>query len=81
MALTSNLMPHAGIPYHSIVGNKTRSNAPDEMADGIVPYSSSHLAGAASETVISGSHSIHETPEAILELRRILRGHLNWAEK
>lgn len=81
MALTSNLMPRAGIPYHSIIGNKTRSNAPDKMADGIVPYSSSHLAGAESETVISGSHSIHETPEAILELRRILRGHLNRAEK
>nr|WP_241879409.1 alpha/beta hydrolase [Psychrobacter sp. PraFG1]UNK06193.1 alpha/beta hydrolase [Psychrobacter sp. PraFG1] len=45
-------------------------------SDGIVPYSSSHLEGAASETIISGGHSIQETPEAVLTLRKILHQHL-----
>jgi hypothetical protein len=38
-----------------------------------VPYQSSHLPGATSELVIPFSHSVQETPEAILEIRRILR--------
>ena len=46
------------------------------MSDGIVPYSSSHLEGAASETIIKGGHGIQETPEAILTLRKILHQHL-----
>jgi hypothetical protein len=37
---------------------------------------SSHLDGAVSEKIIKGGHSIQETPEAVLELRRILRLHL-----
>ena len=44
--------------------------------DGIVPYRSSHLDGAVSEKIIKGGHSIQETPEAVLELRRILKLHL-----
>lgn len=47
------------------------------LSDGIVPYSSSHLEGAASETIISGGHGIHETPEAVLTLRKILHEQLN----
>ncbi len=35
-----------------------------------------HLDGAVSEKIIKGGHSIQETPEAVLELRRILRLHL-----
>ena len=46
------------------------------MTDGIVPYNSAHLDGAVSEKIINGGHSIQETPEAVLELRRILRLHL-----
>ncbi|PNK61959.1 alpha/beta hydrolase [Psychrobacter sp. FDAARGOS_221] len=46
------------------------------ISDGIVPYSSSHLEGAASETIISGGHGIHESPEAVLTLRKILHQHL-----
>jgi predicted DNA-binding protein with PD1-like motif len=41
--------------------------------DGFVPYRSAHLAGAASEKVILSGHSVQQTPEAVLELRRILR--------
>lgn len=45
-------------------------------SDGIVPYKSSHLEGAASETIIKGRHGIQDTPEAVLTLRKILHQHL-----
>lgn len=47
------------------------------ISDGIVPYSSSHLEGAASETIIEGGHGIQDSPEAVLTLRKILHQHLN----
>ncbi|WP_445117039.1 esterase/lipase family protein [Acinetobacter sp. WZC-1] len=75
--LTENIMPKNGMVYHSIMGNITNSHDPKVMTDGIVPYTSSHLDGAVSEKIIKGGHSIQETPEAVLELRRILRLHLN----
>ena len=74
--LTENVMPKKGMIYHSIMGNITDSTDPDVMTDGIVPYRSSHLDGAVSEKIIKGGHSIQETPEAVLELRRILKLHL-----
>lgn len=74
--LTENIMPKKGMVYHSIMGNITDSTDPNVMTDGIVPYTSSHLDGAVSEKIIKGGHSIQETPEAVLELRRILRLHL-----
>lgn len=44
----------------------------DQLSDGIVPYTSAHLEGAASETIINGGHSIQQSPQTILTLRRIL---------
>lgn len=76
MLLTKDITPSSNIPFHSIIGNATKYEDGPKRSDGIVPYKSSHLDGAVSETVIHGGHSIHETPEAILELRRILRAHL-----
>lgn len=64
------------IPYHSIIGNNKGDVPKAEMTDGIVSYRSAHLDGAQSEKIIEGGHSIQETPEAVLELRRILRLHL-----
>ncbi|MCG3879511.1 alpha/beta hydrolase [Psychrobacter sp. Ps6] len=46
------------------------------LSDGIVPYTSAHLDGAASETVINGGHSIQTNPQTILTLRRILHEQL-----
>lgn len=40
-------------------------------------YHSSHLDGASSEIVLSGSHSIHESLQTILHLRQILHEHLS----
>ena len=74
--LTENVMPKKDMIYHSIMGNITNSTDPNVMTDGVVPYTSSHLDGAVSEKIIKGGHSIQETPEAVLELRRILRLHL-----
>lgn len=74
--LTEDVVPTSNIIFHSIMGNMTDSQDPKIMTDGIVPYQSAHLDGAASEIVLKGGHSIQETPEAVLELRRILRLHL-----
>ena len=48
----------------------------ERLSDGIVPYTSAHLEGAATETVISGGHSIQANPQTILTLRRILHRQL-----
>lgn len=74
--LTQNAHIVAGLPYHSIIGNAKGDVPKSEMSDGIVSYNSAHLDGAVSEKIIEGGHSIQEKPEAILELRRILRLHL-----
>ena len=76
MQLTNQIVPEKNVKYHSIMGNLTNSNDKNIMNDGIVPYKSSHLDGAVSEKIIKGGHSIQETPEAVLEIRRILRAHL-----
>ncbi len=48
----------------------------ERLSDGIVPYTSAHLDGAASETVIGGGHSIQANPQTILILRRVLHQQL-----
>ncbi|NMY13004.1 alpha/beta hydrolase [Pseudomonas veronii] len=64
------------VRYHSIIGNYTPSIALTLSDDGVVPYSSSHLPGAQSEKIVASGHSVQETPEAIIEIRRILQQHL-----
>ncbi|WP_437883441.1 esterase/lipase family protein [Pseudomonas sp. LRF_L74] len=64
------------VRYHSIIGNHTPELALDLSSDGVVPYNSAHLAGAESERVVPSWHSVQETPEAIVEIRRILHQHL-----
>lgn len=44
-----------------------------------MPYRSAHLDGAASELVVTSWHSVQETPQAILEIRRILHAELQGA--
>ena len=74
--LTKNVVPYKGMKFHSIMGNATKSDDINIITDDVVPYTSAHLDGALSEKIIKGGHSIQETPEAVLELRRILRLHL-----
>ena len=73
--------PAYGTPYHSIIGDrgkgggKNRGDDP-ESSDGVVPYWSSHLDGAVSEKIVPSDHAAHAHPDAIEELKRILRLHL-----
>ncbi|VVE34045.1 lipoprotein [Pandoraea horticolens] len=60
------------VQYHSIIARRNPKGPLDESSDGVVPYTSAHLAGAQSERVIVSGHSVQETPQAILEIRRIL---------
>ncbi|MFL6531171.1 MAG: esterase/lipase family protein [Chthoniobacterales bacterium] len=62
----------AGIPYHSIIGDRGRGDTP-QSSDGVVPYWSSHLAGAQSELIVPSNHSAPANPQAIAEVERILK--------
>ncbi len=74
--LATDLPISAKVPFHSIMGNDTPNLSLQQSSDGVVPYSSAHLDGAQSEKVIRSWHSVQETPEAIVEVRRILHKHL-----
>ena len=66
-------MPIApGVTYHSIMGDRGKGDTPNS-SDGVVPYWSSHLDGAASEKIVPSNHSAHQNPEGIEEVRRILK--------
>jgi pimeloyl-ACP methyl ester carboxylesterase len=71
-----NRLPVApGVPFHSIIGDRGRGDTPDS-SDGVVAYWSSHMEGAASEKIVPSDHSAHQNPEAIQEVKRILKLHL-----
>jgi pimeloyl-ACP methyl ester carboxylesterase len=59
-------------PYYSIIGDRGRGDSPNS-SDGVVPYWSSHLAGAQSELIVPGPHGSYALPQTIAELKRILR--------
>jgi pimeloyl-ACP methyl ester carboxylesterase len=61
-----------GIPYHSIIGDRGKGDTPNS-SDGFVPYWSSHLDGAQSELIVASNHSAHQNPQAIEEVKRILK--------
>jgi len=77
--LSSGLPMNPRVRFHSIIGNDTPGVALALSSDGIVPYESAHLEGAASELVIPSQHSVQENPLAILEIRRILKEQLRAA--
>ncbi len=59
-------------PHHTILGDRGRGNSPNS-SDGVVPYSSSHLATAESEVVVPAGHGGFRHPIALTEIDRILR--------
>lgn len=79
----NSIPPTPGIPYHSIIGDRgkggNRDHTPPVSTDGLVPYWSSHIDGAASELVVPSGHWTNQDPQAIQEVGRILRGHLKSA--
>lgn len=66
----------ARVAYHSIIGTYRQGGLPlEESSDGVVPYWSSHLKDAESEAVVPSWHDVQSKPEAMMEIRRILRLH------
>jgi pimeloyl-ACP methyl ester carboxylesterase len=63
------------VHYHTIVGVYKSKGPLADSEDGVVPYASAHLEGADSELAVPSWHDVQETPQAIIELRRILRVH------
>jgi len=61
-----------GLKYHSIIAQRKPELPLEKSDDGLVPYWSAHLPGAQSEKVIISGHSVQESPQAVLEVRRIL---------
>ncbi len=69
------MRPATDVAFHSIIGS-LRPGGVDQTTDGVVPYSSAHLEGVASELLVRSDHGVQKDPEAILEVRRILLEHL-----
>jgi pimeloyl-ACP methyl ester carboxylesterase len=59
------------VPFHSIIGQR-RPGRKESGSDGVVPYWSSHLDGAASERIVRSDHGVIGNAEAIEEVIQIL---------
>jgi pimeloyl-ACP methyl ester carboxylesterase len=66
-----------GVAFHSIIGAE-RPGPVESSTDSVVPYRSSHIEieGLESELLVRSDHGVQKSPEAILEVRRILHKHL-----
>ena len=62
----------AGVPYHTIIGDRGRGDSPNS-SDGVVPYWSSHMNGAKSESIVPSDHAAHQNSQAIQDVSRILK--------
>ena len=70
-----NALPFArGVTIHSIIGNRGRKGPLATSSDGVVPYTSSHLDGVASELIVPADHAAYRHPNATAEILRILTG-------
>lgn len=68
-----NELPMAkGVPYDSIMGDRGRGDTP-KSSDGVVPYWSSHLEGAASEKIVPSGHGANQNRETIADVVTILK--------
>lgn len=74
LALGSLPLP-GRVKFHSILGDRGRGVAAGG-GDGVVPYSSSHIAPVESECIVPAGHNVPDHPAACAELERILRLHL-----
>ena len=57
------------------MGDRGRGGA-EKSSDGAVTYASSHLPGASSELIVPSNHRTYDNPEALAEVKRILKLHL-----
>ncbi|MEI6167497.1 MAG: alpha/beta hydrolase [bacterium] len=67
------------IKAHSIIAVKGDA-IPPAGGDGVVKYTSAHIAGVESELIVRSGHSCQGTPVAIEEVRRILLKHVGEVE-
>ena len=74
IALSQLPLPE-NIAFHSIIGDRGKSDTPDS-SDGVVPYWSSHVSSVVSETIVPSNHGVPDCPVAARELKRILKLHL-----
>ena len=63
------------LKVHSIIAVRPDS-PPDRRTDGLVSFESAHVAGVASEKVVSAGHLCQDHSEVIDEVRRILSEHV-----
>jgi hypothetical protein len=63
------------VPYHSIIGDRGFAGG-TRSSDGVVAYSSSHLAGAESEKIVAAGHTLFSNEAAVREIKRILEKNL-----
>lgn len=68
------MKPGPDVVFHSIIGNN-RPGPRNNGTDGIVPFSSAYYEGAVSTRVVRSDHAVQKSPEAILEVQRILYEH------
>ena len=68
------------IKYDNVVGRLPHDDFQARVfgdGDGVVPYTSAHLANADSEIEVPADHDeVHRHPQTILQVREILRDHL-----
>ena len=60
------------VPFHSLIGQK-HPGRKESGSDGVVPYWSSHLEGAASERIVRSGHGVIGNATAIDEVIEILQ--------
>ena len=67
-------LPYARpVSIHSIIGNRGRTGPLELSSDGLVPYTSSHIASVESEAIVPAGHSAVDHPQTVAEIRRILK--------
>ena len=60
------------VSFHSIIGDRGLGDGA-QGSDGVVPYTSAHLEGAASELIVPADHAATAHPLTVREIKRIVR--------
>lgn len=76
MLALAEIQVDAAIKAHSIIAIDG-DDVPPNGGDGVVKYTSAHIAGVESELVVRSGHSCQGKPATIEEVRRILLEHLD----
>jgi len=74
LGMSLELPMKPGTHFASIIGDRGRGDTPNS-SDGVVPYWSSHLKDAVSETIVPYNHDAQDRELTIAEVRRLLLAH------